>query len=401
MCGDLYPSTNERNTILAAIQAYCGPPDKKLANETAYYDNWKDANKRKHKGCSIGDVEKARLDPARWGVTGKAEHSGQRPPRPKRIPAPIVMRTQPATLTPPEGVITVEAITNPQLFGDLQQQLLLLQQQHPFRDEPQVAAAFAAAVAAAQCRPFPAAAGGGRAAAQGAQADHSMQQQQQQQQQLLGAPPPPPPPPQQQQPQQQQPQQQQPPAAPAEEHAADDEQDEQSVVLRLVREQEGNVQATKMKSAASKAAKKDALAAVKAAKKTAAETAKKTAAEVCSCKIATSAVADSYKADIDSYPPDSSPLGCSLDSSVPTGIYTHRYLQVPTPASLPRDPHCVPRRRSPSGRPTKQRRTTSATTSVNARRKLYTTRGSWSGWGCRASLPPRARQRLARQRTST
>ena len=27
MCGDLYPSSHERDVILAAIHAWCGPPD--------------------------------------------------------------------------------------------------------------------------------------------------------------------------------------------------------------------------------------------------------------------------------------------------------------------------------------------------------------------------------------
>ena len=31
VCGDLYPSKNEREVILSAIQAFCGPPEGKVA----------------------------------------------------------------------------------------------------------------------------------------------------------------------------------------------------------------------------------------------------------------------------------------------------------------------------------------------------------------------------------
>ena len=90
VCGDLYPDRNERKTILGAMQAHYGPLvlAKVKVNETAHFDNWIGIDKKKHKGCSIGDLEKARLDPASYGVTGIAV-LGSRPERPLRQPSPI------------------------------------------------------------------------------------------------------------------------------------------------------------------------------------------------------------------------------------------------------------------------------------------------------------------------
>ena len=90
MCGDLYPEEPERKIILGAIQAYCGPPQPKKLNlptgDIAYFNNWRSSDKVKHKGCAVGDLEKARLDPPSWGVSGLANHSGERPARPVRAP---------------------------------------------------------------------------------------------------------------------------------------------------------------------------------------------------------------------------------------------------------------------------------------------------------------------------
>ena len=95
MCGDLYPEEPERKIILGSIQAYCGPPTatKKLnlpTGDIAYFNNWRSSDKVKHKGCAVGDLEKARLDPLSWGVSGLANHSGERPARPVRVPPTLV-----------------------------------------------------------------------------------------------------------------------------------------------------------------------------------------------------------------------------------------------------------------------------------------------------------------------
>jgi hypothetical protein len=89
VCGDLYPTDDERRIILSSIQAYCGPPrPQKLKlpkGEIAYFDNWKCGDRIKHKGCAVGDLERARRDPSSWGVSGVANHSGERPARPNRF----------------------------------------------------------------------------------------------------------------------------------------------------------------------------------------------------------------------------------------------------------------------------------------------------------------------------
>ena len=122
VCGDLYPSKKEREVILSAIQAFCGPPEiSKVAGETAYFDNWKGADMRKHKGASVADLERARINPAKYGVTGKADHRGQRPPRPPRVPAPVSANIAVAANIPEDEILM------PQLHalhagGQLQQQ---------------------------------------------------------------------------------------------------------------------------------------------------------------------------------------------------------------------------------------------------------------------------------------
>ena len=89
MCGDLYPTDDERRIILSSIQAYCGAPHPKKLHlpkgDIAYFDNWKASDRIKHKGCAVGDLEKARRDPSSWGVSGEANHSGERPARPNRF----------------------------------------------------------------------------------------------------------------------------------------------------------------------------------------------------------------------------------------------------------------------------------------------------------------------------
>ena len=81
-CGDHYPSKEERDIILTAIQNLCGPPD--TAPSWNNYHTFEGYRKVKHKGTSISDLEKARLAPAHWGCHGQAVEGQMRPTRPVR-----------------------------------------------------------------------------------------------------------------------------------------------------------------------------------------------------------------------------------------------------------------------------------------------------------------------------
>ena len=86
VCGDLYPSMNERSTILTAIEQFVGLP----ANG-GHWDNWRIKNaeiNKKHKGAAISDLEKARRKPSSYGVSGRCVPSRMRPARPRRSSAP-------------------------------------------------------------------------------------------------------------------------------------------------------------------------------------------------------------------------------------------------------------------------------------------------------------------------
>lgn len=80
--GDLYPSSNEREVILGAIEHYVGPPG------LGHYNSWMDNNHKKHKGTAISDLEKARRNPAAYGVSGRCVPNRMRPARPQRAKAP-------------------------------------------------------------------------------------------------------------------------------------------------------------------------------------------------------------------------------------------------------------------------------------------------------------------------
>ena len=100
VAGHLYPTKKEKEVVLSAIQAMCGPPNcKKLKGEPCgYFNDWVDSNHVHHKGATIGDLEKARRPETRAkypGVTGRANNSGLRPPRPMRIVPPLQPPPQP------------------------------------------------------------------------------------------------------------------------------------------------------------------------------------------------------------------------------------------------------------------------------------------------------------------
>jgi hypothetical protein len=106
-CGDLYPSKEERDTILTAIQNLCGPPD--TAPSWNYYYTFEGNRKVKHKGTSISDLEKARPAPAQWGCHGQAVEGQMRPTRPVRsqtaqMSGAQMSGTSPQVLAPPPQV---------------------------------------------------------------------------------------------------------------------------------------------------------------------------------------------------------------------------------------------------------------------------------------------------------
>lgn len=94
--GDLYPSAQERDTVLNKVTAVCGPP---LAS--ASWNWWYESIgqlKKKHKGTSISDLERARRNPQTFGVTGRAIAGRMRPARP---PWPSNLLPQAAPAAPP------------------------------------------------------------------------------------------------------------------------------------------------------------------------------------------------------------------------------------------------------------------------------------------------------------
>jgi len=85
--GHLYPSKEERDIVLTAIQALCGPPDGGRS-----WNIWCSSEAggavKKHKGMAISDLEKARRDPGAYGCHGTAVEGQMRPARPVR-PVPV------------------------------------------------------------------------------------------------------------------------------------------------------------------------------------------------------------------------------------------------------------------------------------------------------------------------
>jgi hypothetical protein len=79
VCGDLYPDATERAVIFGAIEQFCGAP-----HGNGHFDNWKDLAGKKHKGTGVSDLEKARKDPASYGVTNRCVPGRMRPQRPAR-----------------------------------------------------------------------------------------------------------------------------------------------------------------------------------------------------------------------------------------------------------------------------------------------------------------------------
>jgi len=86
--GHLYPSKEEKDIVLTAIQALCGPPDGGRS-WNIWYSTEAGGAVMKHKGMAISDLEKARRDPGAYGCHGTAVEGQMRPARPVR-PVPAV-----------------------------------------------------------------------------------------------------------------------------------------------------------------------------------------------------------------------------------------------------------------------------------------------------------------------
>ena len=86
-CGHLYPTKEEKDIMLAAIQMLCGPPD--CGPSWNYWTSTENGRVMKHKGMAISDLEKARRDPCAYGCNGIALEGQMRPARPVR-PVPVL-----------------------------------------------------------------------------------------------------------------------------------------------------------------------------------------------------------------------------------------------------------------------------------------------------------------------
>ena len=107
-CGHLYPTKEEKDIILAAIQMLCGPPD--CGPSWNYWTSTENGRVMKHKGMAISDLEKARRDPSAYGCNGIALEGQMRPARPVR-PVPVL----PFMATPAAGSYPTSAQPAPQV----------------------------------------------------------------------------------------------------------------------------------------------------------------------------------------------------------------------------------------------------------------------------------------------
>ena len=107
-CGHLYPTKEEKDIMLAAIQNLCGPPD--CGPSWNYWTSTENGRVMKHKGMAISDLEKARRDPCAYGCNGIALEGQMRPARPVR-PVPVL----PFMATPAAGSYPTSAQPAPQV----------------------------------------------------------------------------------------------------------------------------------------------------------------------------------------------------------------------------------------------------------------------------------------------
>ena len=107
-CGHLYPTKEEKDIVLAAIQRLCGPPDN--GPHWNFWTSTENGRVMKHKGMAISDLEKARRDPCAYGCNGIALEGQMRPARPVR-PVPVL----PFMATPAAGSYPTSAQPAPQV----------------------------------------------------------------------------------------------------------------------------------------------------------------------------------------------------------------------------------------------------------------------------------------------
>lgn len=103
-CGHLYPTKEEKDIVLAAIQRLCGPPDN--GPHWNFWTSTENGRVMKHKGMAISDLEKARRDPGAYTCNGIALEGQMRPSRPVR-PVPVLpgyMLMTPAPQPAPQGL---------------------------------------------------------------------------------------------------------------------------------------------------------------------------------------------------------------------------------------------------------------------------------------------------------
>ena len=110
-CGHLYPTKEEKDIMLAAIQMLCGPPD--CGPSWNYWTSTENGRVMKHKGMAISDLEKARRDPCAYGCNGIALEGQMRPARPVR-PVPVLA----FMATPAAGSYPTSAQPAPQVPSD-------------------------------------------------------------------------------------------------------------------------------------------------------------------------------------------------------------------------------------------------------------------------------------------
>ena len=110
-CGHLYPTKEEKDIMLAAIQNLCGPPD--CGPSWNYWTSTENGRVMKHKGMAISDLEKARRDPCAYGCNGIALEGQMRPARPVR-PVPVLA----FMATPAAGSYPTSAQPAPQVPSD-------------------------------------------------------------------------------------------------------------------------------------------------------------------------------------------------------------------------------------------------------------------------------------------
>ena len=70
----------EKALVFNAIEIHCGVPHGNNG-QAGRWDNWKDSNKKKHKGSGVDALEKARIKPQECGLEDNKAVVGEAPSR--------------------------------------------------------------------------------------------------------------------------------------------------------------------------------------------------------------------------------------------------------------------------------------------------------------------------------